>query len=112
MERFALSLTDFVLRRPRVIIVATLLAAAVTASGVRHLGFSNNYRAFFSPDNPDLVAFENLHATYTKNDSILFVLQPKKRSVFERSTLSAVGCFRHQVLICGPVKLRWWRGTI
>jgi predicted RND superfamily exporter protein len=63
MERFAASLTEIVLRRPRLVIVATLLAAAMATSGVRHLGFSNNYRAFFSPDNPDLVAFEHFQAT-------------------------------------------------
>jgi predicted RND superfamily exporter protein len=68
MERFAVSLTDLVLRRPRWVIVATLVVAALAASGLRHPGFSNNYRAFFSPDNPDLVAFEDFQARTDADD--------------------------------------------
>jgi len=58
IDRFAVALTDWVVRRPWFVIVATLLIVAILASGGRHLGLSNNYRVFFSPENPDLVAFE------------------------------------------------------
>ena len=90
MERFALSLTDFVLQRPWKVLAITILMVLAAAWGGLRLGFSNNYRAFFSPDNPELVAFESFQATYTKNDSILFVLQPRDGSVFSRDNLSAV----------------------
>jgi len=57
------------------IIVSVVLAAA---SGARHLEFSTNYRAFFSDENPELLAFEEFQKTYTKNDNILFVIQAKE----------------------------------
>ena len=71
-------------------IVATLLLAFAAGSGARHLGFSNNYRVFFSQDNPQLIAFEELENTYIKNDNIIFIVSPKSKQVFTQETLSAV----------------------
>ncbi len=89
-DRFAVRLAGFVTRHPWWVIAATLLMVVATASGVRHLEFSNNYRVFFSSANPELVAFENFQDTYTKNDNILFVLQPETGKVFSPQTLEAV----------------------
>ena len=48
------------------------------------------YRMFFSEENPQLNAFEQLQNTYTKNDNVLFVIAPQNGKVFTRETLSAV----------------------
>ena len=53
------------------IIAATLILVAIAASGGRFLEFSSDYRVFFSEDNPQLLAFEALEDTYTKNDNVL-----------------------------------------
>ena len=81
-DRWASGLADFVTRRRWLVIGLTLLVVAAAAGGVRFLEFSNNYRVFFSPDNPELVAFESFQDTYTKNDNIMFVLQPESGDVF------------------------------
>ncbi len=81
-DRFAARLADFVIRRRWLVIVATLLLVGMSSSGARFLEFSNNYRVFFSPENPYLVAFETFQDTYTKNDNILFVVQPGQGTVF------------------------------
>ncbi|MFQ5329133.1 MAG: RND family transporter, partial [Thermodesulfobacteriota bacterium] len=72
------------------IIVGTLLVAVVAASGGRHLTFSNDYRYFFSKENPQLQAFEALQDTYTKNDNVLFAIAPKNGKVFTRATLAII----------------------
>jgi len=54
------------------------------------LKFDTDYRVFFSEDNPELLAFERLKNTYTKNDNVLFVLAPKDGQVFSHETLVAV----------------------
>ena len=90
IDRFAVRMTERVLAKPWWVIVATILVVLGLAGGVRHLGFSNNYRVFFSPDNPDLLAFENFQQTYTKNDNILFVLQPREGKVFSADMLQAI----------------------
>jgi uncharacterized protein len=54
------------------------------------LTFTNDYRVFFSKENPQLLAFENLQDTYSKNDNIMMVLVPKDGNVFTEKTLKAV----------------------
>jgi predicted RND superfamily exporter protein len=68
--------------------VFVLVAAA--ASGARFLSFSNDYRIFFSAENPQLLAFENLQNTYTKSDNVLFVVAPADGNVFTSETLQAI----------------------
>jgi predicted RND superfamily exporter protein len=64
------------------------------AFGIGHntagLFFDTNYRAFFSEDNPQLNAFEELQNIYTKNDNIMFVVAPKDGQVFTQEALDAV----------------------
>ncbi|MFQ5483242.1 MAG: RND family transporter, partial [Nitrospinaceae bacterium] len=71
-------------------ILLVLAVAGSAASGGRFLGFSTDYRVFFSKDNPQLVAFETLQNTYTKNDNILIGIEPADGRVFSRETLRAV----------------------
>jgi len=54
------------------------------------LAFSNNYSTYFSPENPDLVDFDNFQDTYTKNDNILFVVQPAEGSIFTPRMAEAI----------------------
>lgn len=69
-----------------------LIAATVATAfyGASFLSFSNDYRIFFSKDNPQLVAFETLQNTYTKSDNVLIVIAPKDANVFTPETLSTV----------------------
>lgn len=85
-DRFFRSILD---HRWMVIIIALLLAALM-GGGMYRLEFSNDYRMFFSEDNPQLKAFEQLQNTYSKNDNVLFVIEPKDGHVFTRETLAAV----------------------
>ncbi len=70
-----------------VVILVMFGLTAIMAAGMGHLSFSNNYRVFFGPHNPQLHAFEDLERVYTKNDNIFFVIQPADRNVFTRRTL-------------------------
>jgi len=71
-------------------IAACLLMVFAAASGGKNLGFDTSYRVFFSEDNPQLLAFDELEKAYSKNDNVLFVLTPKDGNVFTPRTLSAV----------------------
>nr|VFJ54783.1 MAG: hypothetical protein BECKFW1821A_GA0114235_10507 [Candidatus Kentron sp. FW] len=66
------------------------LIILVLASGIEQLKFTPNYRAFFSEDNPQLQAFDNLEKTYTQDDNVIFLLIPRDGWVFSRETLAAV----------------------
>jgi predicted RND superfamily exporter protein len=90
LERFTTSFTRGVIHWRWWIVLAALLSAIAVGSGGRFLEFANNYRVFFSDENPELTAFEDLQATYTKNDNFLFVLQPNDADAFSANALTAV----------------------
>lgn len=81
-DRFAVALANGMIRFRWLIIAAALLAVALAGSGMRYLEFSTDYRVFFSGSNPELEAFESFQNTYTKNDNILFVIQPSDGETF------------------------------
>ncbi len=70
--------------------MSTVLLVMAAASGGRFLGFSTDYRAFFSEGNPQLEAFERIQNTYTKEDNLMIALEPKNGRVFSREFLSVV----------------------
>ncbi|HHH43822.1 MAG TPA: RND family transporter [Gammaproteobacteria bacterium] len=84
------SLAEWLVRWRWLTVALVLIFVGLAASGVRFLGFSNDYRVFFSAENPQLLAFENLQNTYTKSDNVLFVLAPADGNVFTPRTLEAV----------------------
>lgn len=89
-DRLATKLADLVVRWRWVVIALSAIAIALTAAGARHLEFANNYRVFFGADNPELIAFESFQATYTKNDNILMVVQPREGTLFTAAQADAV----------------------
>ncbi len=82
--------TNFVIRWRWLVILGAIAASLGLISGVQHFGFNNDYRVFFSEDNPHLKAFEQQQKTYTKNDNVLFVVTPKDGNVFSREILAAI----------------------
>ena len=90
MEQFAIKWGQWVTRNRVATLVLSLLVAMAAAAGGQFLTFTNDYRVFFSGDDPHLLAFENLQDTYTKNDNVLFVIEPADGQVFTRDTLAAI----------------------
>lgn len=90
IDRFAATLTRGVIRHRWLVVGASVLAAAVIGSNIANLGFSTNYRVFFSKANPELQAFEDLQNTYTKNDNFFFVAEPKTGAAFDSNVMTAV----------------------
>ncbi len=80
----------WILRWRWLVVAATILVTVLLASGARFLEFTNDYRVFFSKDNPQLQAYENLQNNYSKNDNVLIMLMPKSGDVFSEETLQAV----------------------
>lgn len=89
LNQFPVKFAETVLRFRWLVIFLTLLTVVAAGYGAKNLGFSNNYRVFFSEANPELNAFESFQNTYTKNDNILFVIKPKNDAVFSNSVMDA-----------------------
>ena len=63
------------------VVIAAFAGVFYLASGGRFIEFSNDYRYFFTEQNPNLQAFEKLERTYTSPDTLLWVLQPEDGKV-------------------------------
>ena len=86
IDRYA----NYIVNHPWRLLLFSLIVILIVASGSRFLHFSNDYREFFSEDNPELLAFEELQNTFNKADNVMLVLQPENGDVFSNETLALV----------------------
>ncbi len=96
MERFENAFGYWVVRARWLLIPVVLLAVVLAAGGAQYLKFTSDYRVFFSADNPQLLAFDEMEQTYTKDDNVLIVLTPADGNVFSRDTLAVVEEYTRQ----------------
>ena len=89
-ESKAVAYAEWVIRWRWPVVILSLFAAVFLASGGRFLKFDTDYRVFFSKDNPQLQSFEDLQNIYTKNDNILFVVEPEGGDVFQSKVLDVI----------------------
>jgi len=73
------------------VILGTVLFTVFALSGLRNgVKFDTSYRVFFSEDNPQLKAFDELQNVYTKDDNVMIVLTADKDTIYEQNFLEAV----------------------
>ena len=85
-----LRIAQGVLRFRGAVIAVALLVVAICAAGVLKLTFTNSYRVFFAPDNPELLAFDATEQAFSRNDNVMFVVSPAEDDVFTQATLTAL----------------------
>jgi predicted RND superfamily exporter protein len=83
-------LYNFVGKNPFWVILICLTFTVLSGMGAQKLEFKNDYRVFFSEENPQLTAFESMQKIYAKSDNVSFVVAPKDGNVFTQQHLSAL----------------------
>jgi predicted RND superfamily exporter protein len=89
-------LSRAVLNHRIAVITATVLFVALSSLGLGRLGFKNDYRMFFSKENPELLAFEALQKSFTKADNILIAVTSKRNRLPDRDMLAAIEALTSQ----------------
>lgn len=89
-DKFVLNYADKIIKFKWLVLIASLALVVLAASGAQNLRIDTNYRVFFSDDNPQLEAFENMQKIYTKDDNILFVIASRNDDIFNTQTLDAI----------------------
>ena len=79
---------DWILQRKILVILISLVAVLLAASGAQFLVFKSDYRVFFGEDNPQLQAFERMQKTFAKSDNVLFLLAPSNGDIFTAENLA------------------------
>ncbi len=90
MEKVSIAIAHWVMKYRVLSLVLSILVVLATAAGAKNLVFTNDYRVFFSGDDPHLLAFEAMQDTFSKNDNVLLALAPDDGVVFKPSTLAAI----------------------
>lgn len=81
---------QFVVSNPWRLVFLSLVIVLVFASGGRFLEFTNDFREYFSEENPQLLAFDEMEKSYSKADNVMFVIEPVDGNVFTKETLQIV----------------------
>ncbi len=84
------TLGRWIIRWRWAIIIATMAIVIAAGSDANRIEFNNDYRVFFSKENPQLLSFEALQNIYTKDDNIQFVLSSHTNDLFSADFLEAV----------------------
>jgi predicted RND superfamily exporter protein len=74
-------------RRPRTVLLATLVCTLLLAVGAGRLSFDPRYSTFFEADDPQLRAFEELREVFAPSDAVAFVVEAPGGDVFGASGL-------------------------
>jgi predicted RND superfamily exporter protein len=90
MDGWLAAYTEWVIRFRWPVMIGSLLVTFAAAFGAQYLDFKNDYKVWFSDENPQMQAFESLQNTYTKIDNILFVIEPRQGKAFQPEVLAAV----------------------
>ena len=83
-------LYNFVGKNPFWVILVCITFMVLAGAGAQKLIFKNDYRVFFSEENPQLTAFESMQKVYNKSDNVSFVVAPKDGNVFTAEHLAAL----------------------
>ena len=72
-------------------LVALLFAVVIALSyGTSKLTFTSDFRAYFGPENPQLLAFEEMERTFSKQDTIYFYIHATDGDLFTNRGLSLI----------------------
>ncbi len=72
------------------IILLTVPIMGLAALGIRDLQINSDTRAFFGEKNPQYQSLKALENTFSKEQSVLFIVAPQDGNVFTRTTLRAI----------------------
>jgi len=83
-------LYGFIGKHPFWVILVCITFTVMAGMGTGKLEFKNDYRVFFSEENPQLTAFESMQKVYSKSDNVAFIVAPKDGQVFTEKHLIAL----------------------
>jgi uncharacterized protein len=81
---------ESILRYRWLILILTLVVAGLAGAGIRHLTISTEPRDNFGPDNPQLIAFEELESTFSRIENVFIVIAPDDGQVFTPRVLNVI----------------------
>lgn len=82
--------TSWVTRFKYPVIISTLIIMTGLCLGVKNTELATSFRAYFSSDNPQLLAFEEVEDEFNKQDSVFIYIEPKTGDIYNKETLKLI----------------------
>ncbi len=70
--------------------VLLVVLVIVLTFGATKLTFTSDFRAYFGPENPQLITFENMEKTFSKQDNVYFYIHAKEGDLFTQQGLHLI----------------------
>ena len=67
-----------------------VLMVLVISFGVTKLTFTSDFRTYFGPENPQLLAFESMEKTFSKQENVYFYIHAKEGDLFSNQGLHLI----------------------
>lgn len=67
-----------------------VLMLLVISFGVTKLTFTSDFRTYFGPENPQLLAFESMEKTFSKQENVYFYIHAKEGDLFSNQGLHLI----------------------
>lgn len=83
-------ISQLIIKQRLFVILISIMIVVLAAYSLPNTKFSSDYRIYFSDDNAHLQAYDELQATFTKTDNVMFVLAPRDGEVFTPHTLAII----------------------
>ncbi len=81
---------NLIIRWRYLVLLLTILLVAALGTGLSKLKLSTNLEVFFADDDPQLIAYDAVRDTYTRDDNLFLVFQPADGNVFTPDNLTIV----------------------
>lgn len=81
---------NWITRHHRLVVFLSIIATLSLGFGAARLDFSNDFRIYFSADNPQLAALEDMEETFGKQDAVHFYIKAIEGDLFTREHLSLI----------------------
>ena len=95
-DNFSSKFAHFVLRYRWPIIVLALLISVTSSFGLQFITISTEPRDNFGPDNPQLIAFEDLEEKFSRVENIFIAIAPDDGQVFTPRILGIIDEFTEE----------------
>lgn len=83
-------IADYLIKYRLLLFIISVIFVAIASTGFSKLKYQADYKVFFAPDDPYLLAFEDLQDTFSRVDNVAFVIVPKNKDMFSTEGLSSI----------------------
>ena len=70
------------------VLLAGLLVLIAAGAGLKNLALSSDMEVFFAPDDPELLAYDEIRNTFSHDDNLYLVLVPANGNIFTQQNLA------------------------